>query len=138
MELKDVIKDLERIFPIVNDISEDAANTLMTSIKYLEQIPTNKLSVKELIDAIQHNPDFLGDIIMAAGPSALVKALLNLQGIVDDISIKSSKIPDLGKYSLTRLRELEKQLEDRGDDPMSQYILDGLRKHIRRRKGETE
>ena len=101
MELKDVIKDLERIFPIVNDISEDAANTLMTSIKYLEQIPTNKLSVKELIDAIQHNPDFLGDIIMAAGPSALVKALLNLQGIVNEYLPKSGILEDLIEISST-------------------------------------
>lgn len=141
-EIQKIVEDLESIFSIVNANSKEAAITLMSVIQKLERIRDNvTVTPDDLLEMLKKNPEhFLTELMWAVGPQGVFRALSNMLGFSDDISILSKSVPPLNSYSLERLRQYEEELK-RETDPMSRYLLKSVQKHIirrTRREGKTE
>ena len=135
-EIKNIIKKLEDIFPTVNEISAESATTLMSAIKELEQLPTERqVTLHTVIKAIEDDPDLLANVLKEVGPHVLLQTLMNVKTMAEEIAnIRSSGPPSLDAYPLGILKELERKLERNKDNPENRFILDGLRSHLRRRE----
>lgn len=138
-EIKTIIEDLESIFSVVNSTSEESAITLMSVIQRLEKIKDNVgVTPDDILEILKAKPEhFLTELMKTVGPSGVFKALSNMMGFGDDMSIISKSVPSLDTYPLDRLKTFEKELE-KETDPISRYLLHGVRKHITRREEKTE
>jgi len=95
-------------------------------------------TVDMIVDAIKNHPepDALLKIVAGVGPKKIIDQMLKSLGVENDF-IFSKSIPNLETYPIDQLKKFEKEFADR-DDPTSQFILKALRKHIARRKEETD
>lgn len=135
-EIKKIIAKLEDIFPTVNLVSSHAAKILMSVIKELGEIPTDRqVTLHTVIKAIEDDPDLLSNVLKEVGPHVLLQTLMNVKTMAEEIvNIRSRGTPSLDTYPIEILRELEVKLERNKHDPENRFILDGLRSHLRRRK----
>jgi len=137
--VREVINELESIFSLVNNVSEDAATKLMDTIRKLERIKDDVgITPDDILQLLKKNPQhFLVELMKAVGPEGVFKAMSNVMGLRDeDLTIFSKTIPPLDSYSIERLKVLESELKLQNDS-LSKFLVKTIQDHISRREGKT-